>query len=188
MGRPAIFLDRDGTINVEKGYVHKFEDWEWLPGAVEAIRNFNRLKLPVIVVTNQAGVARGYYDASAIDALHARVDAALAREGARIDAYYYCPHHPEFGTDRHCRCRKPAPGMLLRASDQLDLDLERSYLVGDKMSDVLAARAAGATPLMVGTGYGRQESVDAAPACLFFNDLPAAAEFIRSDAAARGCA
>lgn len=185
MGQAAVFLDRDGTINVDKEYVHKIEDWEWLPGAVDAIHHLNKLGLPVIVITNQAGVARGYYDEAAINALHTHVDAALAGQGARIDAYYYCPHHPEYGSNRDCQCRKPRPGMLFRARDQLGLDLERSYMVGDKMSDVLAAKAAGVRPLMVMTGYGRQEFGPAAPATPIFNDLFAATDFIASDISTR---
>jgi D-glycero-D-manno-heptose 1,7-bisphosphate phosphatase len=184
-GQAAVFLDRDGTINVDTGYVHRIEDWEWLPGAVNAIRHLNKLGLPVIVITNQAGVARGHYDEAAISALHTHVDAALARRGARIDAYYYCPHHPEFGPERNCQCRKPRPGMLFRARDQHHLVLERSYMVGDKMSDVLAARAAGVHPLMVMTGYGRQELGPAAPATPIFNNLLAAADFIASDVSTR---
>lgn len=183
MGQAAVFLDRDGTINAEKGYVHKIGDWEWLPGAVDAIRHLNKLGLPVIVITNQAGVARGYYDEAAIDRLHAWVSGTLAQQGARIDAYYYCPHHPDFGADRNCGCRKPKPGLLLRARDQLGLDLERSYMVGDKISDVQAAQAANVRPLMVKTGYGGQEAGSGALSCANFDDLLTAAEFIAYDVA-----
>jgi D-glycero-D-manno-heptose 1,7-bisphosphate phosphatase len=188
MGQAAVFLDRDGTINVDKGYVHKIEDWEWLPGAAEAIRSINRLALPVIVVTNQAGIARGYYDEAAVHALHARVDSDLAKQGARIDAYYYCPHHPEYGSSRDCQCRKPRPGMLLQARDQLGLDLERSFMVGDKMSDMQAARAAGTYPIMVRTGYGLRESAAGTPGCPVFDALPAAVEFISANLQARSSA
>lgn len=145
---------------------------------MDAIRNLNELELPVIVITNQAGVARGYYDETVINTLHARVDAALVKQGGRIDAYYYCPHHPEFGPDRNCQCRKPKPGMFFRARDQLNLNLERSYMVGDKMSDMLAAKAAGVRPLAVRTGHGQTEFVSAAPAYPIFDNLLAATEFI----------
>lgn len=184
-GQAAALLDRDGTINVDKGYVHRIEDWEWLPGAVEGIRNLNRVGLPVIVISNQAGVARGYYDEAAINALHAYVDAELAKQYARIDAYYYCPHHPEFGLNRDCQCRKPKSGMFFLARDEFNLDLERSYMVGDKMTDVLAAKAAGACPLAVRTGYGQQEFASIALACPIFDNLLAASEFIATDMSAR---
>lgn len=184
-GQAAVFLDRDGTINVDKGYVHRIEDWEWLPGAVEGIRNLNRAGLPVIVLSNQAGVARGYYDVAAINILHARVDAALKNQGSKIDAYYYCPHHPEFGSNRNCQCRKPRSGMFFLARDQFNLDLERSYMVGDKMTDVLAAKAAGACPLAVRTGYGQQEFASVALAFPIFDNLLAASEFIATDMSAR---
>lgn len=175
-GQAAVFLDRDGTINVDKGYVHRIEDWEWLPGAVEGIRNLNSVGLPVIVISNQAGVARGYYDEAAINALHAHVDAELARQGARIDAYYYCPHHPEYGPA--CQCRKPQPGMLLRARDEHSLDLGRSFMIGDKLSDAAAASAAGVQPLMVETGYGAREAVAAEQRPRVFKDILDAVRFI----------
>lgn len=186
MQQIAVSLDRDGTINNEKGYVHKIEDWEWLPGAVEAIRNLNEARLRVIVITNQAGVARGYYDEAAINSLYAHVDAALARQGARIDAYYYCPHHSEFGSNRDCQCRKPRPGMPFQARDQFGLDLEHSYMAGDKMGDVLAAKAAGVCPIAVKTGYGRTEFISSPLACPIFDNLLAATEFIIKDVSARG--
>lgn len=178
MGRPAVFLDRDGTLNVEKNYVHRVEDWEWLPGAVDAIRVFNRAGLPVIVITNQAGVARGYYDEAAVERLHRWVDTRLAEHAARIDAYYYCPHHPEFGAIRDCDCRKPLPGMLLRAGRDMDLDLGTCYMVGDKMSDIQAAQAAHVKPVFVKTGYGAQESASRPADCPVFDNLLEAAHHI----------
>lgn len=156
--RPAVFLDRDGTINVEKNYLFRKEDWEWIPGSKEAIRSFNKAGYLVVVISNQAGVARGEYTEKDIHRLHAFVDQALARIGAWIDAYYYCPHHPEYGDNRNCRCRKPQPGMLFRARDELGIDLPASYFVGDKLIDVETALAAGVTPIMVRTGYGVWEA------------------------------
>lgn len=158
MSSPAIFLDRDGTINVEKEYLYRVEDWEWIPGAVEAIKLINQMGWLVIVVTNQAGVARGYYTEDDVDVLHRHVDKLLAVEGAKVNAYYYCPHHPEFGDGRECECRKPNSGMLLAAGRYLDIDLGRSYLIGDKSSDIDAAQNVGVTPIIVMTGYGRQEA------------------------------
>ena len=109
----AIFLDRDGTINVEKNYLHRIEDWEWIPGATKAIRNFNEAGYLVVVVTNQAGVARSLYGEEEVRRLHEFIDSELAKEDALINAYYICPHHPDFGEKTNCDCRKPRPGMLL---------------------------------------------------------------------------
>jgi D-glycero-D-manno-heptose 1,7-bisphosphate phosphatase len=156
--RSAVFLDRDGTINAEKEYLHRVEDWEWIPGSVEAIRRLNQLEFLVIVVTNQAGIARGYYTEHAVVTLHKHVDRMLAASGARIDAYYYCPHHFEYGATKDCACRKPRPGMLLSAQKEWNIDLDTSFLVGDKLIDIQAAQAVGVTPIMVRTGYGGHES------------------------------
>lgn len=155
---PAVFLDRDGTLNVEKNYLHRIEDWEWIPGAVEAIRRLNAAGYTVVVVTNQAGIARGLYGEAEVAALHDFVYRDLARRGARVDAFYHCPHHPDHGSA--CDCRKPAPGMILQAAAELGLDLGRSWLVGDKVSDVEAARAAGVRPILVRTGYGASEEAE----------------------------
>ncbi len=157
MARPAVFIDRDGTLNVEKNYLHRFEDWEWIPGAVEAIRAFNEAGFLAIVISNQAGVARKMYSVADIDRLHARVDDELRRLGARIDAYYYCPHHPGFGVNRVCACRKPAPGLIFQAQRDWDIDLTRSWMIGDKMSDIEAGWAAGVESILVATGYGATE-------------------------------
>lgn len=156
MSRPAIFLDRDGTVNVEKRYLYQVEDWEWIPGAIEAIREFNRAGFAVVVVSNQAGIAYGIYTEKEVDLLHATIAAELHNHGAWIDAFYYCPHHPQSGST--CDCRKPNPGMLFRAQRELDLDLARSYMIGDKLIDVDAGRAAGVRSVLVLTGYGRQEA------------------------------
>lgn len=159
-GRRAVFLDRDGTINVEKGYVHQAHEFEFIPGAPEAIRLLNGAGFLVVVVTNQSGVARGYYDEEAVHRLHRFMDAELARDGAFVDAYYLCPHHPHHGVGPYrieCSCRKPLPGMLTGASRDMGIDLARSYLIGDKVSDVEAGLAAGCTSLLVLTGYGDGE-------------------------------
>lgn len=156
-GRACVFIDRDGTLNVEKNYLHRYEDWEWIPGSVEMLRTLRAAGFLNIVVTNQAGVARGYYDEEAIARLHARVDADLHAAGSGIDAYYHCPHHPEHGAVRDCDCRKPAPGMLLRAQREWDIALEKSWMVGDKLSDIEAGLAAGVRCVLVDTGYGHEE-------------------------------
>ena len=141
---PAVFLDRDGTINVEKNYLHQIGDWEWIDGAKEAICRFNEAGFKVVVVSNQAGIARGMFVPADVEKLHAFVGAELQTTGAWIDAFYYCPHHPE-GTIKplavRCRCRKPAPGMLEQAAREWRIDTGASFLIGDKDDDMAAAAA-----------------------------------------------
>lgn len=155
--RRAIFLDRDGTVNMEKNYLHRPADWTWTPRAPEAIRGFNRLGFLVIVITNQSGIARGYYRPADVDLLHGYVNRLLEKSGAHITAYYYCPHHPDFGERGACRCRKPEPGLIYRAGADFAIDLPQSYLIGDKISDLKAGLSAGVTPILVTTGYGQEE-------------------------------
>jgi D-glycero-D-manno-heptose 1,7-bisphosphate phosphatase len=156
--RRAVFLDRDGTLNVEKNYLYKVADWEWEVGALEAVRQINDRGWLTIIVTNQPGIARGLYREEDVRTLHRYVDGLLIAAGAKIDAYYICPHHPDFGADCQCHCRKPAPGMLLRAAKDFSINLQQSFMVGDKASDVEAARGAGVTPILVATGYGATET------------------------------
>jgi len=144
--RPAVFLDRDGVLNVDKGYLYRREDFEWMPGAIAAVKRLNGMGYLVFVVTNQSGVARGYYRENDVTALHAWMNGQLGLHGARIDKFYYCPHHtegsvPEYATA--CECRKPLPGLILAAFAEWDVDRARSFLVGDKDSDLAAAAAAG---------------------------------------------
>jgi D-glycero-D-manno-heptose 1,7-bisphosphate phosphatase len=146
--RCAVFLDRDGVLNRDTGYVHRHADWAWLPGARAAVARLNRAGFAVIVASNQSGIARGLFDRATVDRLHAAVDRDLAAAGARIDGYYICPHHPDHGAGR-CACRKPAPGLLLRAAADHGLDLGRCHLVGDRARDLAAARAAGVAPILV---------------------------------------
>ncbi len=145
--RRAVFLDRDGVLNIDKNYVHKYEDWEWVPGAIDTIRAFNDRNYAVIVVTNQAGVAHGYYPESAIWTLHHAIQADLHAAGAFVDAFYYCPYHekgvsPAYQVGDHPD-RKPNSGMLLKAAARFGLDLQNSLLIGDRQSDIDAATAAG---------------------------------------------
>lgn len=158
MLKRAVFLDRDGTINVEKNYLYKIEDWEWTPRAIDAIKLINKAGYLAIVVSNQAGVARGYYTENDVEHLHSQVDMMLAEQGAHIDAYYYCPHHTEMGEIRDCECRKPKSGMLIQAQQEWNIDLENSFMVGDKLIDAEAAIRVGVTPVLVMTGYGKVES------------------------------
>ena len=145
-GRPAAFFDRDGVLNVDKGYVHRVADFEWIEGAKEAIRYLNARAYAVIVVTNQSGVARGYFQEKDVLALHDWMGHQLGELGAWIDAFYYCPTHPE-GTVEPYRCssefRKPAPGMILQAISELGIDKSRSFMIGDKPDDLIAATRAG---------------------------------------------
>lgn len=150
MNGGAVFLDRDGTLNVEKEYVYRYEDWEWIPGVVEGLRKLTDLGFRLVVVSNQSGVARGYYSADDVRILHDRVNKELEAVGISVAGFYFCPHGPSDG----CECRKPKPGMILRAQKDLGIDLSRSYMVGDKVIDVEAGKSAGVRPVLVGTGYG----------------------------------
>lgn len=174
--RPAIFLDRDGTINVEKHYLYKLEDWEWIPGAIETIGEFNKAGYSVVIVSNQAGIARGYYGEVDLQRLNQFIQKELAKTGAQVDRFYHCPHHPEFTGE--CDCRKPKCGMLLRATLELNLDLTRSWLIGDKLTDIQAARAAGVKAVMVRTGYGVYDGKKLGNNTLIFNTISEAGKHI----------
>ena len=142
----VVFLDRDGVVNTDIGYLWRREDLAWVPGAPEAIRLFNELGWPVVVVTNQSGVARGYYREEDVHSLHQWMNAELKKMGARIDAFYFCPHHPKGALPEYtcdCTCRKPHPGMILKAMADWQADPATSFLIGDNDSDVAAATAAG---------------------------------------------
>lgn len=172
--RPAVFLDRDGTLNVEKHYLHRIEDWEWIPGAPAAVRLLNESGFAVVVVTNQAGIARGLYGEDDLDRLHTWMRADLEAAGAHVDAVYHCPHHPEYGQRVKCMCRKPAPGLLLCAAADLGLDLARSFIIGDRESDLEAGVRCGVTPLLVATGYGERTRREFPKNAPFFPDVSAA--------------
>jgi len=160
-GTPALFLDRDGVVVEEVNYLHRIEDIALVAGAAGAIAAANRFGIPVVLVTNQAGIGRGYYGWAEFSAVQGALIAALAAENAALDAVYACPHHPTGKSDpphNDHPARKPNPGMLLRAEKDLGLNLERSWLVGDKSSDVEAAKRAGlAGALHVLTGHGQSE-------------------------------
>lgn len=159
--RPAVFFDRDGTINEQMGYINHITRFHLLPGVGQAIRSLNDAGLPVAVVTNQSGLARGYFPESLLDEVHEKMRRQLALEGARIDGLYICPHHPEAKEERFrlaCNCRKPKTGLLEQAAAELGLDLARSYMVGDRWSDLRCGAAVGATTVLVLTGYGRGDA------------------------------
>lgn len=151
--RPAVFLDRDGTIAEEVGYLDHLNRFRIFPFVAQAIRQLNEAKLPVIVITNQSGVARGYFPESLIIAVHELMTTQLAKEGAHVDALYYCPHKEGDA----CACRKPKPGMLESAAREHGLDLRRSFVVGDRYGDIELAHSVGARAILVRTGYGEGE-------------------------------
>jgi D-glycero-D-manno-heptose 1,7-bisphosphate phosphatase len=158
--RRAVFMDRDGTISEEVGYVNHVSRYRVFPFAAEAVRALNDAGRLAVLVTNQAGVARGYFREELIGEVHGVLASELELGGARLDAVYYCPHHPTVGEPPYrfdCDCRKPRPGLLLRAARELDLDLSRCWMVGDRYSDTELARNAGAHSALVLTGYGRGE-------------------------------
>jgi len=151
--RPAVFLDRDGTLIEERNYLDRLDLIAPLPGVAGALTRLRDAGFALVLVTNQAGVARGYF----VRAAHEHLAALFARDGIVLDGYYYCPHHPEGVVEayrRLCRCRKPAPGMVEEAARDLDLDVARSFVIGDKWLDVELAKNAGARGILVRTGYG----------------------------------
>ena len=156
--RPAVFLDRDGTLLEEAGYLDRLERLAFFPFAIDAVRLLQRGGYAVVIITNQSGVGRGLYAEEFVHRVHQVMDERIAAGGGRIDAYYYCPHHPTAEIERYrrdCDCRKPGPGMLRQAAQEMELDLSRSFTVGDKWTDVQAGAAAGARSILVRTGYGR---------------------------------
>ena len=160
MSRRAVFLDRDGTIIEDVGYLESLDQIAWFPWTSDAIRALNRAGLPVIVITNQSGVARGRFTEAHVDDTHRALDVRLAAADARIDAYYYCPHHPEGVVAeyaRACDCRKPGRGLVDRAVRDLALDPARSFVVGDRWLDVGMAHAIGGRGILVRTGVGAEQ-------------------------------
>jgi D-glycero-D-manno-heptose 1,7-bisphosphate phosphatase len=159
-GRPAVFMDRDGTLTEEVGYVNHPSRLRLLPRSAEAVRRLNAAGIAAVVVTNQAGIARGYFSAEVLAAVNAALVSQLKDASAHLDGVYVCAHHPTEGEPPYrmaCECRKPKPGLLLQAAADLGLDLARSTLVGDKGSDLVAARAVNARAVLVLTGYGLGE-------------------------------
>lgn len=162
----AVFLDRDGTLIEEVGYLSRVDQVALYPWSIDAIRLLNRAGLRVIVTTNQAGVARGFFSEETVLDVHRHIDAIVARGGAHIDAYYYCPHHPEgkvVAYAQACDCRKPGPGLVERAVQELGVEAARSFVVGDRWLDIQLARAVGARGVLVRTGYGATEEARPVP-------------------------
>ncbi|XBS68956.1 D-glycero-beta-D-manno-heptose 1,7-bisphosphate 7-phosphatase [Acerihabitans sp. KWT182] len=143
---PAIFLDRDGTINVDHGYVSEIDDFQFIDGAIEAMQELKKMGFALVVVTNQSGIARGKFTEDQFMRLTEWMDWSLADRDVELDGIYFCPHHPDVGDEEYrqdCDCRKPKPGMLLDAKKYLHIDMAASYMVGDSLKDIQAGRAAG---------------------------------------------
>ncbi len=151
ISRPAIFLDRDGTLNVDTGYVYKIEEWQWLDGAIETLIAFKQAGFELIVVTNQSGIARGYYDENAVKKLHDFVNEQLRPHDCEL-IFYYCPHLPSISGP--CNCRKPAPQMLIQAASEHHIELAKSWMIGDRLRDVEAGKAAGCKTILISTDHG----------------------------------
>lgn len=159
-----MFIDRDGTLIEEAGYLNRLDRLVFFPYTVDAVRAFNRANLAVVLITNQGGIAKGLLDEAFLEQAHGVIRDRLRAGGASIDGIFYCPHHPN-GTIEHlrvrCDCRKPQPGLLKQAARELDLDLARSFVIGDRVKDMEAGRAVGARTVLVRTGYGAEEEGDA---------------------------
>ncbi|MDC9590766.1 D-glycero-beta-D-manno-heptose 1,7-bisphosphate 7-phosphatase [Xenorhabdus sp. XENO-10] len=173
-GIPAVFLDRDGTINIDHGYVHEIDNFQFIDGAIEAMLELKKMGYALVLVTNQSGIARKIFTEDQFMQLTEWMDWSLADRGVDLDGIYYCPHHPEAEDEEHkksCNCRKPQPGMLLDAQQELHIDMSSSYMVGDKIEDMLAANAAKVgTKVLVRTGKPVTEEVEQA-ADLVVNSL-----------------
>jgi D-glycero-D-manno-heptose 1,7-bisphosphate phosphatase len=155
--RPAVFIDRDGTINEQMGYINHVSRFVLLPGTAEGIRLLNRHQYLAIIVSNQSGVARGYFPMELIDRVHAHMKDLLAKEGANIDGIFFCPHYPrgivpEYSVE--CDCRKPRIGLVQKACEKFDIDMKNSYVIGDRCSDIELAERSNLQGIMVTTGYG----------------------------------
>jgi D-glycero-D-manno-heptose 1,7-bisphosphate phosphatase len=165
-GKPAVFLDRDGVLNEDRGYVHRWEDFSFLPGVIEALRQLQHKGYLLVVITNQSAVARGLCAEADVLALHERMRAFLRERGIELAGIYHCPHHPQGSVSDYaiaCACRKPEPGMILRAAQAHGIDLSRSLLVGDKISDLEAGRAAGIPSLYLVVPPGQEKNLAVFP-------------------------
>ncbi len=174
---PFIILDRDGVINYDSSeYIKSPDEWKAIPGSLEAIAQLNRAGFHVLVITNQSGIARGYYDIETLDRIHEKLIHELATVGGHIEAFFFCPHLPL----DNCKCRKPAPGLFHYAEAQFDLDFSNTFFIGDSFSDIQAAINSGCQPILVLTGNG-QKTLAEHPECenvICFPDLLAAADYI----------
>ncbi|OPY91121.1 MAG: D-glycero-beta-D-manno-heptose-1,7-bisphosphate 7-phosphatase [Syntrophus sp. PtaU1.Bin208] len=160
---PAVFLDRDGTLIEEVGYLDRLERLKLFPDSARAIRLINSSGMKAVVATNQSGIARGYFTEAVVEMLNDHLQKLLQARGAQIDRFYYCPHHPTEGLGTYriaCTCRKPEAGMLLQAAEEMNLDLSRSYLIGDQLTDIEAAARAGIKSVLIRSGHNPGPSPD----------------------------
>lgn len=172
--RPAAFLDRDGTLIEERNYIADPDDVALIPGAAEALRKLRDAGYALVVVTNQSGIARGFFSLSDLLAVQARMTELLEAEGVHLDGVWYCPHHPDFSGP--CDCRKPALRLFREAAETLELDAGRSVFIGDRIQDILPAARLGGTPILVRTGYGEDSEAVAPPGTVVADDVLDAAE------------
>jgi D-glycero-D-manno-heptose 1,7-bisphosphate phosphatase len=156
MSHPAVFIDRDGTINVNVHHLHRVEDLQLIPNADKAIAKLNAAGYAIIIITNQSAIARGLLTEKGLTEIHTELKRQLATQNATLNAIYHCPHHPKYGEKIICTCRKPKPHMLQRAATEHNLDLSRSYMIGDSLSDLQAGWNAGCQSALVRTGYGKE--------------------------------
>lgn len=180
----AVFIDRDGTINVDVDFLSSPSQLQLIPRSAEAIHELNEMNIPVIVITNQSGIARGVITEQALHSVHKKMDELLLQHNAKIQAYFYCPHHPSEGIApfvKDCDCRKPKAGMLFDAQKKFGFDLQRSFVVGDKCIDVQTGKSVGATSIQVSTGYGTSEKELCNDIMDFYaTDLYDAVQFIKT--------
>jgi D-glycero-D-manno-heptose 1,7-bisphosphate phosphatase len=177
--RRFVFVDRDGTVIEDRGFVHRIEDYAPIPGAAEALHQLQEAGFGIAIVTNQSGIGRGCFTEAEFHAFQEHLVRDLARQGVRIEATYHCPHRPEEG----CECRKPGTALLRRAEQELGASLEESFVVGDKPEDIQMALSAGCHPIYVLTGYGERRRSELGPDIPIAGDLPAAASRILAEAA-----
>lgn len=178
----AVFLDRDGTINVDKEYLIESADFEFIDGVPESLKKLQDAGFLLVIVTNQSGIARGYFNSQQVDSLHCYMESLLAGYDISLSGIYICPHHPTCGQGEYlvdCECRKGKPGLLLQAAKELNIDLPHSFMIGDKLADIQAGTAAGCRTYLVKTGYGKDfAAVAATYGAEIVDDLPAAVEQI----------
>lgn len=186
--RPAVFIDRDGTMIHDVGYLSRLEDLQWFPWTIEAVRLLHRAGFLLCVTSNQSGIALGFCTDAFVRRVHDEMSAVVSAAGARIDGWFYCPHHPQAAIDAlrvECECRKPRPGLVRQAQERFAIDLSRSFVIGDKAADIGLADAVGARGILVRTGYGESELVRHSgriPAAHVATDLLEAAAWILADA------
>ncbi len=179
----AVFLDRDGVINEEPPHnAHRLDQLKLISGAIEAVRLLNSNEFIVVVVTNQGGIAHGYFHEKDTKIFNKAIEDFMAKENAYFDAIYYCPHHSDAEIERYrieCECRKPRPGMLIRAQQEFNIDFKQSFIVGDRLTDIEAGKRVGCKTIMVRTGYGAEELNSNHVECDYIaNDLHDAVENI----------